>query len=159
MILGDWSSDVCSSDLSGFYSLPTTSHPTSSRSEVTQFSISDDHLAFGQIYGPPTPLSINAPPMNQAFRELPPIQPLRSLDSMMGFSRSKARSSSESDERRWSVRNEKLRPAPLQLGLAEGRLRDCASGMRTVAIAGPRDTLMSGSVQVTIQRREPHDQV
>lgn len=56
--------------------------------------------------------------------------------------------------------SEKLRPAPLQLGLAEGRLRDCASEMPTVAVAGPRrDTLMSGSVQVTIQRREPHDQV
>ena len=146
---------------SAFYFHPNTLRSMSSHSEMTRFSISDDHLAFGQMYGPPTPLSINAPAMNQqaAFQGLPPIQPLRSLNSMVGFSHSKTQSQSsvKSNGRRWSVRSEKLRPAPLRLSPAEGRLRECASGMRTVTVAEPREALMRGSVQVTVQRQQFYD--
>ena len=146
---------------SAFYSHPNTLRSMSSHSEITRISISDDHLAFGQIYGPPTPLSINTPAMNQqvAFQGLPPIQPLRSLNSMVGFSHSKTQSQSsvKPNGRRWSVRSEKLRPAPLRLNPAEGRLRECASGMRTVTVAEPREALMRGSVQVTVQRQQFYD--
>jgi hypothetical protein len=146
---------------STFYFHPTASPSASNHSEITRFSMSDDHLAFGQIDGPSTPLTINASTMDQAFQELPQIQPLRSLNSMMGLSRSKTRSQSsvKSNERRWSARSEKLRPAPLQLDGVEGRLRVCVSGMRAVIVAEPREALMRGSVQVAIQRRDPHDQV
>ena len=146
---------------SSFYFHPTASHSTSNHSEITQFSMSDDHLAFGQIDGPSTPLPSNGSATDQAFQELPPIQPLRSLHSTMGPQHSKLQpqSPAKPNGRRWSVRSEKIRPSPLGLGSASDRLRNGASGMRTVTVAEPREALLRGSVQVTIQRREPHDQV
>jgi len=132
---------------SSFYFHPTASYSMSNNSETTRFSMLE-------VGGLPTPLSTNAPAMNQTFQELPAIQPLSSLHSMMGLSHSGSRSQSpvKPNERRWSARNKKLRPSPLQLDNATGRLRDCAPAMRTVAVTQPRVALMRGSVQVTIQR-------
>ena len=131
---------------SAFYFHPTASHSASTHSELGRFSMSDDHLAFGQIYGSSTPASMNASVTNETFQELPPIQSHRSLHSMMGFSHSKPQSQSpvKSNERRWSARSKKLRPPPLKLDSTEGRHRDCASGMRAVTVAAPREALMRG---------------
>ena len=138
---------------SAFYFNPTASQSASNHSELTRFSMSDDHLALGQIYGPSTPLSINSSGTTQTFRELPPIRPLQSLHSMMEFSHSKARLQSpvKSNERGWNARSEKLRPSPLKLDLTEDRV----SEMRTVAVAELQGAHARGSVQVMTQRREP----
>jgi len=129
---------------SAFYFHPTTSHSPSTHSELGRFSMSDDHLAFGQVYGPSTPVSVGASVTNKTSHELPAIQPLQSLHSMMEFSHSKSpsRSPVKSNERRWSARSKKLRPPPLDL--TAGRLRDRASGMRAVTIAEPREALVKG---------------
>ena len=146
---------------SSFYFRSAVSHSMSNHSDITRFSMSDDHLAFGQVDGSSTPLPTNVSTTNQAFQELPPIQSLGSLHTMMGLPHSKMgpQSPAKPNERRWSARSQKLRPTPLQLGGTEGRLRDAASGMRTVTVAEPREALIRGSIQVTIQRREPYDQV
>ena len=139
---------------STFYFNPAASNSVSNRSEITQFSMSDEHLAFGQVGGLSTPLSANAQTTNQAFQELPPIQSLQSLHSMVGISHSRGqlKSSVKPNERRWSARSEKLRPPPLQLDSGEGRLCEPVSGMRAVTIAEPGGILTRGSVQVTIQK-------
>lgn len=138
---------------SSFFFHPTTSNSVTNHSEITRFSMSDEHLAFGQVDGASMPLSANGSVMNQAFQELPPIQSLRSLNSMMGFSQSRSKPPAcvESKERRWSERSKKLRPPPLRLDNGEGRLRECVSRARTVIVAEPREVLVRGSVQVTVQ--------
>jgi hypothetical protein len=144
---------------STFYFHQNASNSVTNHSEITRFSMSDEHLAFGQVGGPSTPLSTSGPIMNQAFQKLPPIQPHRSLTSMIGLSRPRTQSASseKSNERRWSARSEKLRPPQLQLGTGEGRLRECVSGGRTVTVAEPQGVLTGVSVQVTIH--EAHDYV
>ena len=129
---------------SAFYFHPTALHSASTHSEIGRFSMSDDHLAFGQVYGSSTPVSVDASVTNKTFHELPAIQPLQSLHSMIGSSHSKSpsRSPVKSKERRWSARSKKLRPPPLDL--TAGRLRDRASGMRTVIVAEPREALVKG---------------
>ena len=124
---------------SAFYFHPTASHSTSTRSELGRFPMSDDHLAFGQIHGTSTPISVNASATNKMFQELPPIQPSQSLHSMIG-----SQPPIKSNEQKWIARSKKLRPPPLQLNPAKGRPRDCASGMRAVTIAEPREALVRG---------------
>ena len=134
---------------STFYFHPTAS--MSNHSEITRFSISDNHLASGQIHGPFTPPSIKTPAMNQqeTFQGLPQLQPLRPLDSLLGFSNSNARLQppTKLNARRWSARSEKLRPPPLRLNLAKDRSRECASGVRTVIVAEPLEAHMRESVR------------
>ena len=122
----------------------------SNHSEITRFSMSDDHPAFGQIDGPPTPLPTSASIKNRAFQELPKIQPLRSLNSMMGFQYSKTqlRSPVKPNGRRFECEERETPTFPAAVG---GMLR--ASGMKTATVAVPREALL------TVQRREPHDQV
>ena len=131
---------------SAFYLHPTALHSTSTHSELSRFSMSNDRLASGQIYGSSAPVSMNAPVTNESFRELPPIQPLQSLHSMIGSSHSKPQSQSpaKSNERRWSARSKKLRPPPLQLDITKGRPRNYASEMRAVTVAEPREALVKG---------------
>ena len=137
---------------SAFY-FPATSNSVSNRSDLTRFSMSDEHLAFGQVNGPPTPSSINTSVATKTFQELPPIQSLQHLHSMeVPQPKSQPTPPAKQKERRWSARSETLRPPPLQLDSGEGQLRVCASKMRTVVVAEPREARMRGSVQVTIHR-------
>ena len=139
---------------SAFYFHPAASSSASIHSGITQFSMSDDSLAFGQ---PSTPLPANTSATSRSFQELPPIRPLQSLRSMMGLPHSRTQSPflPKSNEQRRSARSEKLGPSPLRLGSTEDELSSRASGMA----AEPRESLRSGAVQVTIQGRDPHDQV
>ena len=112
-----------------------------------------------------TPPPENTSATNQEAQELPQIQPLRSLYSMIGPPRLKtqSRSSGKSYEWRWSARSEKPRAASLELDGAERGLHDCVSGTRTATIAEPHELLTGEAVQEAVQEEgqggEPHDQV
>ena len=116
---------------SAFYFHPTTSYSASIHSEITQFSMSDDSLAFGQVDGPTTPLPANTSAMNRSFQELPPIRPLQSLRSMIGLPHSRTQSPSlpTPNERRRSAKSAKVGPSPLRLDNAEDTSSNQASGM------------------------------
>lgn len=109
--------------------------------------------------GSSAPLLTNPSTLNQAF-QLPPIQ-LLSLSSMIGLprSRTQSRSSGKSWEWSWSIMDEKLRPASLELDGAGGGFCDRIPGMRVITITEPLEVLTRGSVQEVAQGREPHDQV
>jgi len=111
--------------------------------------------------GPPTPPPANPPATDQTSQELPQIQPVRSLYSMIGPPRLKAQSQSSEKSYgwRWSARSEEPQPASSESDGAEQGLYGCASGTRNATIAEPRELLTTGLVQEAVQGGEPHDQV